>query len=86
VIKIDLHQEPLLPDSQRENFFILAKAGFLHKRKTLRNSLSKGLGWSPNQTEEMLQTGGIDPGRRAENLDIPEWLELTSVYDKIIKV
>ena len=85
VIKIDLHQEPLLPDSQRENFFILAKAGFLHKRKTLRNSLSKGLGWSPNQTEEMLQTGGIDPGRRAETLDIPEWLELTYVYDKIIK-
>jgi 16S rRNA (adenine1518-N6/adenine1519-N6)-dimethyltransferase len=86
VIKIELHKEPLLPDSQRENFFILAKAGFLHKRKTLRNSLSKGLGWSPDQTAEMLVSGGIDPSRRAETLTIPEWVELTTVYDKIIKV
>lgn len=85
VIKIGLHEEPLLPDPQRENFFLLAKAGFLHKRKTLRNSLSKGLGWSPDQTAEMLESGGIDPGRRAETLTIPEWVELTTVYDKIIK-
>jgi 16S rRNA (adenine1518-N6/adenine1519-N6)-dimethyltransferase len=86
VIKIELHKEPLLPDSQRENFFILAKAGFLHKRKTLRNSLSKGLGWAPEKAAEMLSSGGIDPGRRAETLTIPEWVELTTVYDKIIKV
>jgi 16S rRNA (adenine1518-N6/adenine1519-N6)-dimethyltransferase len=85
VIKIDLHKEPLLPDSQRNMFFLLVKAGFLHKRKTLRNSLSKGLGWSPEQAAELLMDGGIDPGRRAETLNIQEWLELTSVYDKIIK-
>ena len=83
VIKIGLHPDPLLPDPQREKFFQLIKAGFLHKRKTLRNSLSKGLGWTPDQAAEFLISGRIDPGRRAETLSIPEWLELTSAYDKI---
>lgn len=83
VIKIDLHPEPLLGPSQREIFFRLAKAGFLHKRKTLRNSISKGLGIPPDQAEELLRRGGIDPMRRAETVSIDEWLELASVYDKI---
>ena len=86
VIRIVLHPEPLLPETQRELFFTLVKAGFLHKRKTLRNSLSKGLGWSPDQAEELLTGGGIDPGRRAETLSIPEWIDLTSKYkEKDIK-
>ena len=83
VIKIELHPEPLLTTPQREIFFQLAKAGFLHKRKTLRNSLSKGLGIAPDQAEELLRSGGIDPGRRAETVSIQEWLELASVYDNI---
>ena len=56
VIKIALYPEPLLPDTQRDNFFLLVKAGFLHKRKTLRNSLSKGLAWSPDQAENCSPT------------------------------
>jgi len=83
VIKIDLHPEPLLPEPQSDTFFTLVKAGFLHKRKTLRNSLSKGLGWPPDLAGSLLNAGGIDPGRRAETLSIPEWIELTSAYDKI---
>jgi 16S rRNA (adenine1518-N6/adenine1519-N6)-dimethyltransferase len=83
VIKIDLHPEPLLPDPQRKIFFKLIKAGFLHKRKTLRNSFSKGLGWPPEQAASLLTSVGIDPGRRAETLSIPEWIELTRAYDKI---
>jgi 16S rRNA (adenine1518-N6/adenine1519-N6)-dimethyltransferase len=83
VIKIDLHADPLLPAAQRERFFQLIKAGFLHKRKTLRNSLSKGMGWSPKQAVDLLENAGIDSGRRAETLSIQEWIQLTSAYDKI---
>jgi 16S rRNA (adenine1518-N6/adenine1519-N6)-dimethyltransferase len=83
VIRIDLFPEPLLPPDKRTIFFILIKAGFQHKRKTLRNSLSKGLGWSTGETENMLSSAGIDPQRRAQTLTIPEWLELTNHYDKI---
>ncbi len=83
VIRIDLHPQPLLPEPQRENFFKVVKAGFTHNRKTLRNSLSKGLGWPPDKTEELLDKAGIDPRRRAETLALEEWLELAIWYDKI---
>ena len=83
VIKIDLYPEPRLPAESREIFFQLAKAGFLHKRKTLRNSLSKGLGWPPKRASTLLNSVGIDPGRRAETLSLEEWIHLTSAYDKI---
>ena len=86
VIKIDLHTNPLLPEDQRKIYFQLVKAGFLHKRKTLRNTLSKGLGWPPDQAAALLEKSGIDPGRRAETLSIPEWMELTSMYDKMLGI
>lgn len=86
VIKIDLHDQPLLPDQQRSKFFEVVKAGFTHNRKTLRNSLSKGLGWPTDRTERMLIAAGIDPNRRAETIKMEEWLELTRHYDKIIKI
>jgi 16S rRNA (adenine1518-N6/adenine1519-N6)-dimethyltransferase len=81
VVRIDLHQEPILPLGKREKFFELIKAGFLHKRKTLRNSLSKGLGWSPKKVEELLLSVDIDPSRRAETLTISEWIEITERFD-----
>ena len=86
VIRIDLFPEPLLPPDKRIIFFSLIKAGFQHKRKTLRNSLSKGLGWSTDETGNLLSSVGIDPQRRAQTLTIPEWLELTDQYDNIRKV
>jgi len=84
VVLVNLYPEPLLDEKGRERFFRMIKAGFLHKRKTLRNSLSKGLAWSPAQVENLLLSVGIDPQRRAETLSMDEWLELTRNYDKIL--
>ena len=86
VLRIDLYPEPTLPAEQRETYFKLVKAGFLHKRKTLRNSLSTGLKWPPGKTESLLSVAEIDPQRRAQTLSLPEWLELTNQYDKIKKI
>jgi 16S rRNA (adenine1518-N6/adenine1519-N6)-dimethyltransferase len=83
VVLLNLHSEPLLAGKLRVKFFKIIKAGFLHKRKTLRNSLSKGLAWTPLEAEIMLQEASIDPQRRAETLSMNEWLELTRYYDKI---
>ena len=83
VVLLNLHSEPLLAGKLRVKFFKIIKAGFLHKRKTLRNSLSKGLAWAPLEVEKMLQEASIDPQRRAETLSMSEWLELTRYYDKI---
>jgi len=66
----------------RGKFFEIIKAGFLHKRKTLRNSISKGLAWAPSETEKLLVEAGINPQRRVETLSMNEWLELTHGYDK----
>jgi len=85
VLRIDLYPEPILPQEQRETYFKLVKAGFLHKRKTLRNSLSTGLKWPPVKTESLLSTAEIDPQRRAQTLSLSEWIELTNQYDKIKK-
>ena len=83
VIKINLYPEPLLTGLLRNHFFTVIKAGFQHKRKTLRNSLSKGLGCSPANAAELLSAASIDPQRRAETLSLEEWLEVTHQYDKI---
>ena len=82
-IRVDLYPRPPLDTQGRELFFRLIKAGFQHKRKTLRNSMAAGLGEKKADVEEMLQQAGIDPQRRAETLSLPEWIELTKVYDKI---
>lgn len=86
VLRIDLYPEPILPAEQRATYFKLVKAGFLHKRKTLRNSLSTGLKWPPGKTEALLSAAEIDPQRRAQTLSLPEWLELSIQYDKIKKI
>jgi 16S rRNA (adenine1518-N6/adenine1519-N6)-dimethyltransferase len=84
VITINIHPQPLLPESQRDRYFQIIKAGFLHKRKTLKNSISRGLGWSPSQAADMLTAAEIDPQRRAETLSLEEWLKVTRVYDNIL--
>lgn len=76
VVRIDLYDEPLIPEDRVEQFFTLAKAGFGQKRKTLRNSLSSNLHLSGNEVEERLKAADIDPMRRAETLSIPEWKKL----------
>lgn len=67
-----------LPEGIDETaFFRVARAGFGQKRKTLRNSLSAGLGLSPARVEEALRQAGVDSRRRAETLSLPEWVEVT---------
>ena len=76
VVRISLYDEPLIPESEMDRFFTLAKAGFGQKRKTLRNSLSANLHLTSTETEKLLLDTGIDPMRRAETLTIEEWKRL----------
>lgn len=81
IIRLEIFSESAIPATQLELFFRLAKAGFSQKRKTLRNSLSAGLSISGDDAEGLLKKSGIDPKRRAETLSIPEWANLTSMYE-----
>ena len=80
VLKIQLFPEPLIPFDQQDAFFKLAHAGFGQKRKTLRNSLSTGLGISSSDIEGLLLDSSINPQRRAETLTINEWKLLTEAW------
>jgi 16S rRNA (adenine1518-N6/adenine1519-N6)-dimethyltransferase len=55
------------PSVPPEDLFALVRAGFGQRRKTLRRSLA-GLA-----TEADFAASGVDPSRRAEQLDVVEW-------------
>jgi 16S rRNA (adenine1518-N6/adenine1519-N6)-dimethyltransferase len=73
VLCVDIYPSPKIQAEALDAFFQLIKAGFGQKRKTLRNSLSAGLGISRMEAEALLANAGIDPMRRAETLSIEEW-------------
>ncbi|OGO64895.1 MAG: ribosomal RNA small subunit methyltransferase A [Chloroflexi bacterium RBG_19FT_COMBO_50_10] len=80
VVRVDLYANPRIPALMLDSFFCLIKAGFSQKRKTLRNALAGGLGWTPSRAAQLLENAGIDPMRRAETLSIPEWEQLVLAY------
>lgn len=82
VLSITLFPQPLIAPEELDTFFRLARAGFSQKRKTLRNTLSAGLGLPAVQAESLLTAAGIDPRRRAETLSIAEWGRLTDAWKR----
>jgi 16S rRNA (adenine1518-N6/adenine1519-N6)-dimethyltransferase len=76
VVRVDLFPTPRIPVQHLDMFFRLIKAGFSQKRKTMRNALAGGLGWTTSRAAQLLQTAGIDAMRRAETLSISEWEQL----------
>ncbi len=80
VVRVDVFSDPFIPTPLLDDFFLLAKAGFSQKRKTLRNALSGGLGLPPTETATFLLESGIDPMRRSETLSLEEWRLLVENY------
>jgi len=80
VVGIDIYPTPLFSTPVLDTFFLLIKAGFSQKRKTLHNALSAGLGRKKSEIEFLLHAASIDPRRRAETLSLDEWGVLTGVY------
>ena len=60
-----------------ERFFRLARAGFSHPRAQLLNNLSNELRLDKDYIKTALSSLGIDPRRRAETLNLEEWLKLS---------
>lgn len=81
VIRVELFPQPRIADTA--TFFLLAKAGFSQKRKTLRNALCGGLGLSPQQVGHLLLAANIEPDRRAETLSLAEWGELVKSWQAL---
>ena len=78
VVRLRLRPYPGLVD--KSAFFKVVKAAFGQRRKTLGNSLSAGLRLSKADVLEKLHELGIDEKRRAETLDIEEFLKLADGF------
>lgn len=76
VVILKRHKKPLFTNVNTKQFFRVVKAGFSEKRKTLRNSLSGGLGITKDQAEALLAKAGIDAGARAQELSLDDWRKL----------
>jgi 16S rRNA (adenine1518-N6/adenine1519-N6)-dimethyltransferase len=77
-----LHLRPLAAPrvavADEARFHAVVRAAFAQRRKTLANAVAAGLGLSVAAVREAAGGAGIDPGRRAETLDIKEFAELAS--------
>jgi 16S rRNA (adenine1518-N6/adenine1519-N6)-dimethyltransferase len=76
IIRIDPHPQLPLEPEEVEPFFTVVRAGFAQRRKQLRNSLLHGLGLSAECIAGALAQAAVDGERRAQTLDIAEWVAL----------
>ena len=79
VMRLTLRDKPLIEPEREPRVFRILKAGFLHARKQLGNSLSGGLAAhgikiERSDAQAALVAAGIDPARRAETLSFAEWI------------
>lgn len=72
-VGLELHPPPL-PSEEMGAFLAMVRLAFAQRRKTLRNSLASG--WGREKTAEILQAAGIGEKVRAEELGLPELLQI----------
>lgn len=76
ILILQRRTQQLFPDEEPKDFFRLVKAGFSQKRKTLLNSLSAGLNLDKSRTLALLETAGLAPTLRPQNLGLSDWHSL----------
>lgn len=83
IVKVDLFPTPQISSDDMDQFFLLVRAGFSQKRKTINNALSAGMRWDKDKTGIILRQAGIDTNRRAQTLEICEWKSVLEVAKHI---
>ena len=76
VLKIELHDQPLVEELELAALRGLVRAAFGQRRKTLGNALSAGLKSGRTEIESFLRAHGVDPQRRGETLRVDEFIKL----------
>jgi 16S rRNA (adenine1518-N6/adenine1519-N6)-dimethyltransferase len=76
LVAIDRRAAPPVDVPSVDRMFVLVRAGFAQRRKTLRQALKGLLGGAAVGT---LEAAGIDPRARAETLGLDEWAALARV-------
>jgi 16S rRNA (adenine1518-N6/adenine1519-N6)-dimethyltransferase len=76
VLRLDLRPEPLITVDERERFFRVVRAGFSAPRKQLRNTLANGLKLGLESVSAAIESAGLDPTLRPQQLSIENWRRL----------
>lgn len=77
VIRLEPLSKLALPPDREERVLRMVRGLFIHRRKTLLNSLQmSGLKMEREELLRRLKRAGIDPGCRAETLGLPEMAAL----------
>ncbi len=79
-VGFELHPPPL-PSTAMPEFIQLIRLAFGQRRKTLRNCLAAG--WGRELTAAVLGLAGLDPGTRAERLDLDDFVNLWRSYGQL---
>lgn len=66
------------PPGERDRLFRVIRAGFSQRRKTLRNALV-ALAGSADAAEKAIRAAGLEPGTRAEDVDLEGWTSIAGV-------
>ena len=83
IIEIRFKESPDFPADDEKFFFRVIKAAFGKRRKTLKNSLSGSeLEIDAQTAVSALNSAGIDPARRAETLNVEEFVKLSNAIPK----
>ncbi|MDX9785920.1 MAG: 16S rRNA (adenine(1518)-N(6)/adenine(1519)-N(6))-dimethyltransferase RsmA [Desulfobacterales bacterium] len=84
IIEIDFTRAPGFSVQDEAFLFLVIKAAFSKRRKTLKNSMSKSvLKMDTNLLIQGLETAAIDPVRRAETLSVEEFVRLADCLYKL---
>ena len=76
VIKITLNKEKKYAVDDEKNFFMLIRAAFMQRRKTLVNSVSSTMGIPKEIITQALSQLGLDESIRAEKLTMGDFVSL----------
>ncbi|MFA5779025.1 MAG: 16S rRNA (adenine(1518)-N(6)/adenine(1519)-N(6))-dimethyltransferase RsmA [Elusimicrobiota bacterium] len=79
VVKLKRLINPLIKKNDEKNFFKIVKSAFLHRRKTLLNSLFLELQIDKKNLEEKILQVGISPLCRAETISINDFIKLAEI-------
>jgi 16S rRNA (adenine1518-N6/adenine1519-N6)-dimethyltransferase len=82
ILILTFRAQPLFTDVDTKQFFRIVKAGFSQRRKTVLNSLGAGLHLDRVQTAALLESAGIVPTVRAQQLSLDQWYALYTEWQK----
>ncbi len=83
VLGLDFEQPHPVRAENEPFFHSVVRAAFRYRRKTILNSLERGMrDYLRGDIEKALAGCGIDPGRRAETLTIDEYICLSSAIER----